>query len=641
MPLNEAQIAWLADKLGIDPKILAGTGPQARAAGRTSDILDEFVERQTMYGQQQQDAPDGMPDPDLNEPGRMPELDQGPEPVDRLVRMRDIKYTQKDVSPRMGDGRPIDDISDRMQQDGWDPASPDPDMVQNPDGESATTLDHRRLVAAEHAGIDEVPAKMHGPDELLPEEMEGRFELEKNFTDPESGITYKKGTVAETWGEAARFRAANQGAEFPAGGDARQPFLRPDKAAPPPPGPEGPTLSQRAEAEMRKFEADNPAAREVTADFDRAEAARTADLEGPAEPVSEPAPARPAPAEAPAARAPATAPAAEPVPVEAAPAVKPPVVEAPVVEAPVVEVPGTTAPAAAADAEAAAAGAEGGVGSAVKGGLLGAGIAAGIQVAQDWNKVKTGEMSVTDAAVDVGGKAAEVGGLTFAGTAAADALVGGAGAEASAAAGAGARIVAGAAGAEGGAVAAGASSLASVASKGGVIGGVVAGGMALYDDIGKVGSGEMTAGTATVDVTAKTAVGVAAGMAGAAAGAEIGAIVGTAIPIPIVGTAVGFVAGAVIGGAVGYVGNALMNTETGKEILSAAGDAVDTAIDGVESAAGAVADAGKAVAGGVADAAGAVADAAGAAESAVEDAASSVADAAGGLFDSIVDAVTD
>ena len=34
-----------------------------------------------------------------------------------------------------------------------------------------------------------------------------------------------------------------------------------------------------------------------------------------------------------------------------------------------------------------------------------------------WDKVKSGKMSVTGAAVDVGGKAGEVGGLTFAGSA--------------------------------------------------------------------------------------------------------------------------------------------------------------------------------------------------------------------------------
>jgi hypothetical protein len=53
----------------------------------------------------------------------------------------------------------------------------------------------------------------------------------------------------------------------------------------------------------------------------------------------------------------------------------------------------------------------------------------------------------------------------------------------------------------------------------------------------------------------------------------------------MVGTAVGCVARA----AVGYVGNELMNTETGQAAIAAAGGAVDAAIGGVEAAGEAVA----------------------------------------------------
>jgi hypothetical protein len=204
---------------------------------------------------------------------------------------------------------------------------------------------------------------------------------------------------------------------------------------------------------------------------------------------------------------------------------------------------------AAADAEA---GAESGLGGAAGAGLLGAGIAGGMAIADDYSKVKSGQMSLTDAAEDVGGKAAGAGGLTFAGTAIADAAGASGGADAAAVAGVAADV-------------------AGAALKGGVVGGVVAGGMALYDDVGKVESGQMTAGNATVDVTAKTAVGVAAGLAGAEAGAEIGAAVGSIVPGA--GTAVGLVAGAVVGGAVGYVGSKLLDTDTGKAVLGAAGEA--------------------------------------------------------------------
>lgn len=303
---------------------------------------------------------------------------------------------------------------------------------------------------------------------------------------------------------------------------------------------------------------------------------------------------------------------------------------APTGQAPAPDTPNTGADTAPADAEA---GAESGLGGAAGAGLLGAGIAGGMAIADDYGKVTSGQMSLGDAAQDVGGKAAGAGGLTFAGTAVANAVVDGGGAEAAAVAG-GADALAGAAGSEAGAVA-GAANIAGAALKGGVVGGVVAGGMALYDDVGKVESGQMTAGNATVDVTAKTAVGIGAGLAGAAAGAEIGAVIGTAIPIPIVGTAAGFVAGAVVGGAVGYVGNALMNTETGKAILGAAGEVVDEEIEGAKVVGSAVADAAGAVASGAEVAAGAVAgavgDAAGAVASGAEAAAGAVGDAAGAV----------
>lgn len=337
------------------------------------------------------------------------------------------------------------------------------------------------------------------------------------------------------------------------------------------------------------------------------------------------------------------------------------------------DAPTTTPSTAPADAEATGGGAEAGLGGAVGAGLLGGAIAGGMALYDDAGKVASGQMSLGDAAADVGGKAAGAGGLTFAGLVVADAVVDGAGAEA-ATAGAGAEAVAAGAGADAvagvaGGAEAGLATVAGAALKGGVIGGVVAGGMALYDDVGKVESGQMTAGNATVDVGAKTAVGVAAGLAGAAAGAEIGAVIGTAIPIPIVGTAAGFVAGAVIGGAVGYVGNALMNTDTGKAVLSAAGGAVDDAIDGVEdagkavasvasaaaadvaagasaaasaagAAAGAVADAGQAVAADVSAAASAAVGVASDAEEAVASVASGAEKAASGLLGSLVDAVT-
>jgi hypothetical protein len=299
--------------------------------------------------------------------------------------------------------------------------------------------------------------------------------------------------------------------------------------------------------------------------------------------------------------------------------------------------PRTLADSGASSSEAAAEGA--GLGGAAEAGVLGGAIAGGMTLYGDVARVRSGQMTVGDAAVDVGSKTGEVGGLTMAGKLLADAA--GAGGGEAAAAGGGNAL----AGAAGDATGAG---LGGAAGAGGIIGGVVAGGMALIDDIGKVEGGTMTGGHAAMDVTAKTAVGVGAGVAGAVAGAEIGAAVGSIIPGA--GTAVGLVAGAVVGGAVGYVGNALTNTETGKAILDAAGDAVDTAIDDVKvagqaignaasTAGSAIGDVASVVGGTVSDAASAAADATSSAADAVGDAASSAASAVSDAASSAIDAI--
>jgi hypothetical protein len=77
----------------------------------------------------------------------------------------------------------------------------------------------------------------------------------------------------------------------------------------------------------------------------------------------------------------------------------------------------------------------------------------------------------------------------------------------------------------------------------GIVGGVVNGGFAAYDQINAYKRGEVTGSQAIGTVVGESAVGVGAGLAGAAAGAAIGSI------IPVAGTAVG----AVIGFGVGVV----------------------------------------------------------------------------------------
>ena len=81
----------------------------------------------------------------------------------------------------------------------------------------------------------------------------------------------------------------------------------------------------------------------------------------------------------------------------------------------------------------------------------------------------------------------------------------------------------------------------------GVVGGIVNGGFAAYDQIGAYKRGEVTASQAIGTVTGEAAVGVGAGLAGAAAGAAIGSI------IPGAGTLVGGIIGFGVGMAAGYL----------------------------------------------------------------------------------------
>jgi hypothetical protein len=152
-------------------------------------------------------------------------------------------------------------------------------MVANEDG-SLTSIDNRRLVAAHGADLDGVPAQVHAADEPLPEEMADRFQLKKALYDPATGETIPKGTKAETYGEAVKFRAANQGGEFPLQGSTRIPEIRVPDSHAPPPAPTPPTLDERAAEALRQLREANPAARQALEEFEAAEVAREAELAG-------------------------------------------------------------------------------------------------------------------------------------------------------------------------------------------------------------------------------------------------------------------------------------------------------------------------------------------------------------------------
>ena len=162
------------------------------------------------------------------------------------------------------------------------------------------------------------------------------------------------------------------------------------------------------------------------------------------------------------------------------------------------------------------------------------------------------------------------------------------------------------------------------AASAGLVGAVVGGGMAAWNDADKVKDGSMSAGDATADVAVSAGVGLGAGLAGAAAGAAVGSI------IPVAGTAVGAVVGFGVGmvaslGATYLAEHSGVADEARKELGEALTENFEQPLQDVWHGAS---DASAAVGGAAKQAAGAVADTAGQAAEAVQEAGAAVADKA-------------
>ncbi|MFC7547928.1 toxin glutamine deamidase domain-containing protein [Plantactinospora sp. GCM10030261] len=140
-----------------------------------------------------------------------------------------LRFTQRSVSPRTGDGIPAPDLARAMRDGGW--RGQPMHGVRWGDG-SVSSLDNRRLRAARDAGLDRVPMVVHGPGERLddwpdewPRDRRERHALAVDIRELADGswvvggdegrIRFARGTVARTFGEMAVFRAAEQRSLLP------------------------------------------------------------------------------------------------------------------------------------------------------------------------------------------------------------------------------------------------------------------------------------------------------------------------------------------------------------------------------------------------------------------------------------------
>lgn len=170
--------------------------------------------------------------------------------VGDVVTPTSLKFSQADIKPQTGEGMPVEDLTNAMKTGGWkgNPL----EVVELPDG-SKVSIDNRRLVAAQNAGLQEVPIAVHDAADLLPADQRERFKLVKNAIrrldtgelvpgGNKGAVVYPKGSLPTTYEEAVLFRTANQGnlggdkGKFPLMGSFDQPAIRVPKPAAPKPG---------------------------------------------------------------------------------------------------------------------------------------------------------------------------------------------------------------------------------------------------------------------------------------------------------------------------------------------------------------------------------------------------------------------
>lgn len=150
-------------------------------------------------------------------------------PRTALVSPEQIRFTQRSVSRATSDGITAQNLIDNMRNGGW--RGGPVHGVHWGDG-SLSSLDNRRLRAAREAGLDVVPLVVHNPSDRLadwPQEWsperqrknalgldimqlaDGRWVVGGD----EGRVVYAKGSLPQTFGEIALFRAAEQRSLLP------------------------------------------------------------------------------------------------------------------------------------------------------------------------------------------------------------------------------------------------------------------------------------------------------------------------------------------------------------------------------------------------------------------------------------------
>jgi len=149
--------------------------------------------------------------------------------VTQMVPPEEVRFTQRSVSRATSDGVSIPDLASSMADGGWRGG---PVHAVRWDDGGIASLDNRRLTAARMAGLEHVPTALHAPSDRLedwPHEWDqARRERNALGVDirelpdgtlrvggDQGAIRYARGQVAETWGDIALFRAAEQRSLLP------------------------------------------------------------------------------------------------------------------------------------------------------------------------------------------------------------------------------------------------------------------------------------------------------------------------------------------------------------------------------------------------------------------------------------------